>query len=427
MSVDKRKILIVDDSALMRRTESDIITSDSRFTVVGTCVDGLEAFDTVSRNPKGYDVILIEINLPRMTGLEFLAALKKSGISVRTIIISSQLKIDSKETIQALQLGAFDFLSKPDSFLELRGEAFRAKLIEKIELATKSTSFSLFKKSFDKPSVQEIPQPEGRPHIPVFPKVPEGTISQKPVTPEFNRENVPQYQPATSYGKTAEPQAVVSPMNAREILAAIKTPRRPHSSVSSSANKLILIAVSTGGPKALQTVLPGIPENINAPVLIVQHMAAGFTKSLAERLNHDSRINVIEAQHGMVIQKGNAYIAQGGAQMRLRKVGYDYIIDENTAEPARNALKPCADVLFESIAGMDFDELICCVLTGMGGDGTMGIHALCQKNNCYVIAQDERTSTVYGMPKVVFEAGLTDSVKPLDEVANEITKNTGVN
>lgn len=373
--MNKLKILIVDDSALMRRTESDIISSDSRFTVVGTCVNGLEAFDLVVKSPNDYDLVLIEINLPKMTGLEFLAALKKSRISVKTIIVSANLKQDSRETIQALELGAFDFISKPESFLELRSDAFKTSFLEKISIAT-----------------------QGRATIP---------------------------KPA-AFGKPEQTQNVVSPMNARGILSAITTPRKPHRPVSGNAKKLVLIAVSTGGPKALQTVIPGLPKNINAPVLLVQHMAAGFTKSLADRLNSESSIKVVEASHGEVIQKGTVYIAKGGAQMRLKKQGADYVIDENTEEPARNALKPCADILFESIVGMDFDEIICCVLTGMGGDGTMGIHALAQKNNCYVIAQDEKTSTVYGMPKVVFEAGLTDAVRPLNEVAKEITNNTGV-
>ncbi|MCQ2538393.1 MAG: chemotaxis-specific protein-glutamate methyltransferase CheB [Lachnospiraceae bacterium] len=372
--MNKLKILIVDDSALMRRTESDIISADSRFTVVGTCVDGLEAYDKVSKNPSDYDLVLMEINLPRMTGLEFLAAIKKARIQVKTIIVSANLKQDSKETIKALELGAFDFIRKPESFLEFRSDAFKAKLLEKISLASSGHTYSI--------------------------------------------------RPASS--GTTDTSRVVSPMNAREILAAITTPRRPHKAVSANAKKLVLIAVSTGGPKALQTVIPNLPKNLNAPILLVQHMAVGFTKSLAERLNAESSIKVVEAEHGQEIEKGTVYIAKGGTQMRLKKSGRGYVIDLNAEEPARNALKPCADILFESIADLDFDEIICCVLTGMGGDGTMGIHTLAQKNNCYVIAQDEKTSAVYGMPKVVFEAGLTDTVKPLEEVAKEIANNTGV-
>ncbi len=373
----KKKILIVDDSALMRRIESDIINSDDRFTVVGTCSDGLEAYDLVTKSPKDFDLILMDINMPKMTGLEFLAAIQKFNIDVKIIIISSLTVVDSKETIQALELGAFDCIAKPESFADIKSEAFRNKVRSKAALALKLERFSLF--------------------------------------PDKNREEVEE-----------ESGKVVSPMNAREILANIKKPRKPHISVGTDARKLVLIASSTGGPKALHEVIPKLPKNLNAPVLLVQHMAQGFTDSLAVRLNQDSNISVVEAKHGQTIQKGVVYIAKGGTQMRLKQSGMYYTIDLDADEPPRNALKPCADILFESIAGMEFDEIICCVLTGMGGDGTMGIHALAEKNNVYVIAQDEKTSTVYGMPKVVYEAGLTDTVKPLNEIAQEITKSTGV-
>ena len=112
--------------------------------------------------------------------------------------------------------------------------------------------------------------------------------------------------------------------------------------------------------------------------------------------------------------------------MRVLKKGSDYVIDINTEEAPRNGLKPCADITFESVAKLDFDEIVCAVLTGMGGDGTMGIRQLNEKHNIFVVAQDEATSTVYGMPKVVYEAGLTDVVKPLGMIAEEITKNVGV-
>lgn len=112
--------------------------------------------------------------------------------------------------------------------------------------------------------------------------------------------------------------------------------------------------------------------------------------------------------------------------MRLKKKAADYVIDINTEEAARNGLKPCADIMLESVAELDFEDIICVVLTGMGGDGTMGIRQLNERNNIFVIAQDEQTSTVYGMPKVVYEAGLVDAVRPLEQIAEEIVKNMGV-
>ena len=155
-------------------------------------------------------------------------------------------------------------------------------------------------------------------------------------------------------------------------------------------------------------------------------MSEGFTKSLAARLNELSEVKVVEATGGERLEKGIVYLAKGGSQMRVVKKGSEYVIDINTAEPARNGLKPCADIMLESLAKLVFDDMTCVVLTGMGGDGTMGIRQLNEASNIYVIGQDEATSTVYGMPKVVYEAGLTDVVLPLGQIAEEITKNVGV-
>lgn len=401
--MEKKRILIVDDSALMRRMESDIINSDNRFCVVGTCINGLDAYERVIQAPNDYDLIICDINLPKMTGLEFLAAIGKENIDLKVIIISALTSIDSKETIQALQLGAFDCIKKPESFAEVMGDSFKRSVLEKIALATKADSRSVS----EGVSGEEIHPATGiTEHGPHHPEA------------EIHHPGHGQLHPGVPH--------VVSPMNPREILANITAVKKPHKTVSDMAKKLVLIASSTGGPKALQEVIPFLPKNINAPVLIVQHMAEGFTASLAQRLDQESQIHVVEAAHGERIAKGTVYIAKGGAQMRLKKNGHDYVIDLNSEEPPRNALKPCADILFESIAGMDFDDIICCVMTGMGGDGTMGINALAEKNNIYVIAQDEPTSTVYGMPKVVYESGLTDTVKPLGQLAHEIIKSTGV-
>ena len=160
-------------------------------------------------------------------------------------------------------------------------------------------------------------------------------------------------------------------------------------------------------------------------MLLVQHMPKGFTNSLAQRLDELSQIKVKEAAQGDIIEKGTVYIAPGGNQMRLVRKGGKYQI-ALSEEPPRNGLRPCADIMYESLVNTDFDDITCVVLTGMGGDGTLGIKQLNEKRNIYVIAQNEATSTVYGMPKVVAEAGLVDQVEPLEDVAAAITKNVGV-
>ena len=154
-------------------------------------------------------------------------------------------------------------------------------------------------------------------------------------------------------------------------------------------------------------------------------MPEGFTNSLASRLNELSALTVKEAEHGELVQKGYVYVAKGGSQLRIVKSRDGYTLSV-TMEPARNGLKPCADIMYESLKDTDYEDITCVVLTGMGGDGTQGIKQLNEKNNIYVIAQDEATSTVYGMPKVIYEAGLVDEVVSIEMVAEAITKNVGV-
>ncbi|MCR5153955.1 MAG: chemotaxis-specific protein-glutamate methyltransferase CheB [Lachnospiraceae bacterium] len=411
----KKNILIVDDSALMRRVESDIINSDERFQATESAVDGLEAFDLVTRNPSKYDAIILDINMPRMTGLEFLEAINRVRVKAKIIIVSTLATEGADETIRALELGAFDYVTKPGSFLDAMGSSFRKHLLLALAYATNvvedhdAEMVNINKEATIKP---QGPSTVTRPSTP-----------SPLVKPSKEREKEP-LAPIATLHKATESHA--SPMNPRAILAEGIVKRRPHKTVSGNAKRLIVIASSTGGPKALQSVIPKLPKNINAPILLVQHMSGGFTLSLAKRLNDLSQVDVVEVQGGERLKKGVVYLAKGGAQMRLRKKGQDYELELNTEEPARAGLKPCADILFESISELDFDDITCIVLTGMGGDGTLGIKRLNEKFNIYVIAQDEQTSTVYGMPKVLYEVGLTDVVKPLDQIAEEITKNAGV-
>lgn len=356
----KKKILIIDDSALMRRVISDIINSDNRFEVSGLAVNGLEGYDFITNQSKQIDAVILDINMPKMNGLELLELLEKNRIKVTVIVVSTVAKKGAKETIRALELGAFDFVTKPESFYETRGESFKERVLTCLALATK----------VDK---QETTFTSIRPHV---------------------------------------RQSII--------------PTKKRSSTNVAGSKLIALACSTGGPKALQVVIPNIPENIDAGMLVVQHMPEGFTNTLATRLNELSKVTVKEAEHGDIIKKGVVYVAKGGSQMRvIRQDTGEYKLSV-TAEEARNGLKPCADIMYESLLDSNYDEITCVVLTGMGSDGTKGIKQLDDKKKIYVIAQDEATSTVYGMPKVVAEAGLVDEIVSLKDVANSITRKVGV-
>ncbi|WP_167956856.1 chemotaxis-specific protein-glutamate methyltransferase CheB [Anaerosporobacter faecicola] len=381
----KKNILVVDDSALMRRLLSDIINSDDRFMVSKVAFNGLEALDYVTTNYRNVDGVVLDINMPKMNGLEFLERISKLNIRLTVIIVSTIAKEGAKETIQALELGAFDFVTKPESFIEAKGNDFKDRLINCLLLATGQNH--LYQKTISHPTLQE----QAKNVISVKEKV--GSTF---VYPDCTR---------------AKPKVNM-----------VKKERKP---LEKDATKLVALACSTGGPKALQKVIPLLPKNLNASFLLVQHMPEGFTNSLAQRLNDMSELQVKEAVDGEEVQKGYVYIAKGGYQMRVKQQRDRYFLSV-TLEAARGGLRPCADIMYESLVDSGYDEITCVILTGMGGDGTQGIKKLNENNNIYVIAQDEETCTVYGMPKVIAESGLVDEVVPLEKVAEAITNHVGV-
>lgn len=190
--------------------------------------------------------------------------------------------------------------------------------------------------------------------------------------------------------------------------------------------KLVLIASSTGGPKALQALIPTISKNIDAPVVIVQHMPKGFTNSLAERIDKESEIAVSEVLHGEVLKKGHVYIAEGGKHLEIvQNSQKGLIFKENNDDPI-NGLRPCANITYKSLIHCNIKEIVCVVLTGMGADGTQGIKELKQYRAVYAIAQNKETCTIYGMPKSLVEQGVADIVLPLNEIGKEIIKRVGV-
>ncbi len=375
----QKKILIVDDSALMRRVLSDIINLDSRFHVAKAATNGQEAFQLLVQEQELFDAVLLDINMPKMNGLELLEQLEKNKVKATVIIVSTVAKEGAKETIRALELGAFDFVTKPDSFFDVKSDSFKNKIIDCLSVATK--------------------------------------LYQELITPFSAKETAALEQPVIHKTGLLESRKPPVIQLLREERPFRKTPY---------ARRLVAIACSTGGPKALQQVLPLLTQDLGCSVLIVQHMPEGFTASLANRLNEMSSVTVKEAEDKEILKSGVAYIAKGGSQMRLIQSENGSLQLSVTVEPARNGLKPCADIMYESLIQTDLTDITCVVLTGMGGDGTKGIRQLKEKKNIYVIAQDEATSTVYGMPKVVAEAGLVNEIVPLGQIAGAIQKNLGV-
>ena len=366
-----KKILIIDDSALMRRVISDIINSSNDYEVAAVAKDGVEGFDLIVSNPTMYSAIILDINMPKMNGLELLEKLQKNRIEQTVIVVSTVAKEGAKETIRALELGAFDFVTKPENYLETKGEKFKKRIHEMLDIATAHRPKSGLTSSISS-STHTVRQ-----HTEV----------------------------------SAPPKRVEA-----EHFSGIKTGRK----------KLVALCCSTGGPKSLQQVIPMLPANLDAPVVLVQHMPAGFTLSLANRLNEMSMVEVKEAQDGDILKKATVYIAPGGKHTRVVKKGSEYCISLST-EPAIDGLRPCANVMYESLETCNYDEITCVVLTGMGADGTNGIKGLAaRRKKLHVISQDEDTCVVYGMPKAIAQTGLVDEVVPLGHVAEAITKNVGV-
>jgi len=356
-----KKILVVDDSALMRRVMCDIIDNDERFEVAAKAKDGLEAFDLLSRST--FDAVVLDVNMPKMNGLQLLQQLQKYRISARVMMASTDTMEGAKTTIEALEYGALDFVHKPENAFDIRIEDFKKHFLDTLDVVANST-----------------------PHL-------------------FKESNV------TKQSALFSDKAVDIVRHHTELL---------------SDKKIVAIASSTGGPRALQSVIPKLPKDINAPIVLVQHMPKGFTASLAERLNSLSQVVVSEAKEGDVLENGHVYLSVGGSHMNVVTNQHGKSVIHYTDEPTREGVKPCANYMFESLMKSPYQEVVCVVLTGMGADGTEGIDNLKKKKKVHVITQNQESCVVYGMPKSVYAKGLSDQQVSLEQIAQEIITNVGV-
>lgn len=374
----------------MRRVISDIIKQNSEYEVLDFAVDGVAGFDKLVLHPGYYDLVILDINMPKMNGLELLEMLQKNHMREAVVVVSTVAKEGAKETMRALELGALDFVTKPENFYEVKGEGFRTHIVNMIEVVAG--------KDLNRKSLTAVP----------------GAVSSRSLLKNVMTE--PQRK------STAELKQPASKPDSDGMDAVIKKA----ANIKRGKSKLVAIACSTGGPKSLQQVIPMLPAELDAGVVLVQHMPKGFTASLASRLNALGSIKVTEAADGDVIEKGHVYIAPGGMHIKVEKTSKGHII-RYSDEPPVDALKPCANIMYESLKDSDFDEITCVVLTGMGADGTRGIKALADaRRKIHVIGQDAETCVVYGMPRSVAEAGLVDEVRPLDQIAKSIIENVGV-
>lgn len=368
----KKNILVIDDSAFMRRVISDIINQDDEFNVKYMAGNGSVALETVE-SCKDVDGIFLDLCMPVMDGLTFLKECRKREINIPVILVSSSVDRDGAETMQALECGAWDFLKKPDRLSKMREDDFRLQVIKRLDLLRTNSGKT------DK--VRNSNSVSGVHH----------KFNYKQNRKPFQQTNLKPEKKGLEIGK----------------------------------NKLVALACSTGGPKALQMVIPYLPSNLNAPMVVVQHMPVGFTKSLSIRLDELSKISVKEAENNDILENGKVYIAQGGKHLSVVYEGGIHRI-KLLDTPPRDALRPCANVMYESLAQSHFDEIVCVVLTGMGSDGTVGIQTLSKSQKLHVISQDQESCVVYGMPRAIYETGLVNQVLPLNKIADAITEQVGV-
>lgn len=373
------RIMFADDSYFMRKILSDLFSRQPDFEVVGTASNGKEAVEKIVKLKP--DVVTMDINMPVMDGLTALGVIMKD-CPVPVVMFSSLTQDGAEATIRALSIGAVDFIGKTGG--SVSGiDKIEGELLEKCRAAARADVNAL-KKTLPAEPLRKAP---GQKHI------------------EFPKRN----SVVSLVRKTAE-----------KLKAAIKKPVTRHSAGKASAlGRLVVLGTSTGGPKALQQVIPMLPKDLPCGVLIVQHMPPGFTKSLAERLNEISNISVKEAENHDIIEAGHAYIAPGNFHMTVEKSGGGRRIVLNQ-EPPIGTLRPAADILFKSAAKFGSD-IVSVILTGIGNDGAEGMKEIKEAGG-FAIAEHESTCVVYGMPKTVINLGLPDKIVPLPEIAEAIVK-----
>jgi two-component system chemotaxis response regulator CheB len=360
------RVLIVDDTAVYRKVVSEVLSELPDVQVVGTANNGKIAMSKIaSLKP---DILTLDIEMPEMNGLDVLSSIRSEGYDVGAIVLSTLTHKGGELTMQALDLGAFDFITKPET-----------TSMDESKIQIRNALSSMLKAFSRRQEIRHIL---------------EGKLS-------FLKDSK----------KTAIPkgtsESVVRRMNS------IANRRMKNA-------EIIGIGVSTGGPKALSQMMPGIPGDINVPILIVQHMPPIFTQSLAKTLNAKCAIDVKEAIDGETIQPNVAFIAPGGKQMKIvaGMDGKDRII-RITDDPPENSCRPSVDYLFRSIAQHYVGRSAGVIMTGMGSDGFSGL-SLMKRNGATIIAQDEASCTVYGMPKKPIDSGIVDVIAPLDKIATEI-------
>ena len=376
--MDKVRVLIVDDSAVMRKIIASALQKDPSIEIAGFAANGLQAIEAIQTcNP---DVMTLDIEMPEMDGLTALREIRKENKYLPIIMFSSLTHKGAQAAVMALTAGASDYVGKPANATGGIDDAF--KVLE-TELIPKIIGLA-----------KRVKSRREREGLSVNPQKPAPSMAAKPpVIPK--------------------PIAPVRP-----IASLASKISKATSGVLARPAEAVCIGVSTGGPEALMQVFGAFNAPLSVPIFIVQHMPADFTALLAARLSATGVMTVKEAHEGEIAEPGIAYIAPGGFHMTVSRPGTKTIIHLNT-EPPENSCRPAVDVLFRTAAEVYGNHLLAVMLTGMGYDGLKGSQVIKEKGG-QVIAQDEATSVIWGMPGAVVQAGLADGVLPIDKITDEI-------
>lgn len=341
------RVLVVDDSAFMRKAISMILEEDPEIEVVGTARDGLEAIEKVKElNP---DLVTLDVEMPRMDGITALKQIMKEN-PLPVLMVSSLTVEGARATVDALAAGAVDFIPKQLSYVSMDLSKIKEELTSKIKVIARSKT---------------------------------RIIS----LPPSNRVSFPKKSKVSTDGQ--------------------------------SNAQIVVLGISTGGPFSLQRVIPSLAEDFPLPIAIVQHMPPFFTKSLAERLDSISRLEVCEAEDGMELANGKVFIAPGGLHLKFLRDGAKVLL-LTTKAPDDSLHRPSVDVMFSSAYDVFGGKILAVVMTGMGKDGLEGAK-LIKSAGGKILAQSEDTCVIYGMPKAIVDARIADSIVPLDEMASAIT------
>jgi two-component system chemotaxis response regulator CheB len=360
----KIRVLIVDDSVVIRKIVADVLSSDSAIEVAGTAANGRICLAKIPQlNP---DLVTLDVEMPEMNGLDALVEIRKLYPKLPVIMFSTMTERGATTTIEALARGASDYVTKPSNVGSVGAaiQNLKTQLIPKIKMfcgaAIPGCRLSLAEKG-----VRQVCLPHG-PVLPVAPSV-----------------------------------SLAAPTTAGSI-------------------EVVAIGVSTGGPNALMEVIPNLPADLAVPVLIVQHMPPLFTRLLAERLNGSAHLPVREATPGALVRPGEIWIAPGDWHMEVERRGGSVYLSTQQG-PQENSCRPSVDVLFRSVARVYGSRVLAVILTGMGQDGLRGCREI-HSGGGTIFAQDEATSVVWGMPGFVAHDGIASRVLPLPQVGPEIVR-----